>query len=77
MEITAKDLRSQAKGVLESVERGEEVIITYRGRPRAKIVALEQESSSVPDRELFGIWKDREDLPDVEAYVDRLREARF
>ncbi|MDF1553447.1 MAG: type II toxin-antitoxin system prevent-host-death family antitoxin [Deferrisomatales bacterium] len=76
MEITAKDLRTQTKRVLESVERGEEVIITYRGEPRAKVVALDPTPQRGQGQELFGIWEDNEDVQDVEAYIDGLRKAR-
>ncbi len=40
MKATAKDLRFYAKELLESANRGEEVIITYRGKPYAKLVPL-------------------------------------
>ena len=77
MEVTAKDLRTQTKRVLESVERGEEVIITYRGEARAKVVALDPTPQRVRGEELFGIWKDNEDVQDVEAYIDGLSVASF
>ncbi len=81
MEITAKGLRSRVGEVLRCVERGETVTITYRGRPRARLVAIEEDSASAPDEKTlspaFGIWKDRTDMADVAAHVRRLREGRF
>ena len=38
MEATAKDLRFHVKELLDAVSRGEEVTITYRGEPCAKLV---------------------------------------
>ncbi|MEF8889369.1 MAG: type II toxin-antitoxin system prevent-host-death family antitoxin, partial [Desulfohalobiaceae bacterium] len=38
MQTTAKDLRFFSKEILDTVTRGEEVIITYRGKPCAKLV---------------------------------------
>lgn len=78
MEVTAKALRTQTKRLLETVARGEEVIITYRGKPRAKLVAVEAEPPCEPAAtELFGMWRDHEASKDVLAYLDRLREGRF
>jgi prevent-host-death family protein len=36
MKTTAKDLRFNSKELLDTVNRGEEVIITFRGKPCAK-----------------------------------------
>lgn len=78
MKATAKDLRFHAKELLDSVGRGEEVVITYRGRPCAKLVPYEEEGDEKEaEDELFGMWRDREDMEDVDAYVRRLRKGRF
>lgn len=76
MKVSAKDLRTRTRQLLEAVERGEEVVITYRGKARAKVVALESELGRLPEQELFGIWSDYEELQDVEHYVDALRNGR-
>ena len=77
MEVSAKDLRTKTKRLLDSVDRGEEVILTYRGKARARVLALEDGGPPAAEKqELFGIWRDRDDLRDVERHVDRLREAR-
>ncbi len=77
MRATAKELRFNAKELLDTVSRGEEVIITYRGKPRAKLVPIgnEQSNKSAGD-ELFGIWKDNDGLKNVENYVQNLRHGR-
>lgn len=76
MEVPAKDLRAQTRRLLESVDRGEEVVLTYRGKARARLVSLEDGPRAVQTLELFGIWRDRDDLEDVEHHVDELRKAR-
>ena len=38
------------------------------------ITETKQDLSESP---LFGLWQDREDCQDVEAYVDDLRQERF
>lgn len=77
MKATAKDLRFNAKAVLETVGRGEEVIITFRGKPCAKIIPYEERSGKKSgEHELFGIWKDNDDVGDVDAYVRGLRRGR-
>ncbi len=78
MYSTAKELRFHTKELLESVSRGEEVIITFRGKPYAKLVPIKESKKNLRDtKELFGIWKDRTDLDDVNSYVRNLRKERF
>jgi len=78
MKVTAKDLRFHSKEILDTVSRGEEVIITYRGKPRAKIVPIENTDDSVSDKhKLFGIWKDNDSVEEVSKYVRKLREGKI
>jgi len=77
MKATAKDLRFHSRELLESVKRGEEVIITYRGYPCAKLVPIDQETGKKEKSELFGIWKDNPDVKDVDKYIRKLRKGRF
>ena len=78
MYSTAKELRFHTKELLESVSRGEEVIITFRGKPYAKLVPIKESKKNLQEtKELFGIWKDRTDLDDVNSYVRNLRKERF
>lgn len=79
MKTSAKELRTQTKRLLEAVERGEEITITHRGRPCARLVPVgrplkaAKKSQELP---LFGIWKDNKETRDVAAYLDRLRSGR-
>lgn len=79
MKVTAKDLRFHTKELLESVARGEEVVITYRGKPHAKLIPFSEEEDkeeALDTNPLRGIWKDDEETEDVYAYMDQLRKGR-
>ncbi|WP_431190012.1 type II toxin-antitoxin system Phd/YefM family antitoxin [Desulfurivibrio dismutans] len=78
MQATAKDLRFHSKELLNTVKRGEEVVITYRGKPCAKLVPIEEEKKTSPEtNELFGIWNDNAQAENVENYIRTVRKGRF
>lgn len=80
MKATAKELRIHSKELLDAVGRGEDVVITFRGKPCAKLVPYEKnDNPTVLDdkNDLFGIWADRTDIESVEEYVRNLRKGRF
>ena len=75
MQATAKDLRFHTKELLETVTRGEEVVITYRGKACAKLVPISKDQ--VEEDDLFGIWEDDKESEDVEQYIRNIRKSRF
>ena len=78
MHASAKDLRFHSKNLLEAVSRGEEVIITYRGKPCAKLTPLKERNKTQSQLDpLFGIWKDHGETIDVSKYIRNLRKGRF
>lgn len=77
MKATAKDLRFRSKELIDSVARGEEVIITFRGKPCAKLVPYRDLKNKKEENELFGIWKDSDIAENVDEYVRNLRKGRF
>lgn len=80
MEVSAKELRRKTRLLLDTVERGEEVTITYRGRARARVVPMNEgpeRAESARKNELFGLWADRKDLADPQAWVRTLRQGRY
>lgn len=77
MKATAKDLRFHSKELIETVKRGEEVIITFRGKPCAKLVPFEENKDKITENKLFGIWKDHDKSQEVDEYVRTLRKGRF
>jgi len=74
MRATAKDLRFKVKELLETVSRGEEVVITHRGKDCAKLVPVDGEGGQ--EDELFGIWQNDETTADVNEHVRSLRKRR-
>ncbi|MFQ5660966.1 MAG: type II toxin-antitoxin system Phd/YefM family antitoxin [Gammaproteobacteria bacterium] len=78
MKTTAKSLRLDTKTILDAVERGEEVIVSKRGRPCARIVPVQKKTAknNIQDTGLFGIWKENKVVQDVNAFIDSLRSGR-
>jgi prevent-host-death family protein len=77
MKATAKDLRFHSKELLDSVNRGEEVVITFRGKPCAKLVPYQETKKQKGKNALFGIWKDNDTVQNVDEHVRNLRKGRF
>jgi prevent-host-death family protein len=77
MKATAKDLRFHSKKLIDSVARGEEVIITFRGKPCARLVPYQEIKNKTEKNELFGMWKENDKIGDVDEYVRNLRKGRF
>ncbi len=77
MKATAKDLRFHSKELLDTVKRGEEVVITFRGKPCAKLVSYREKKAAVTKNELFGIWKDNDKVQNIVEYVEKLRKGRY
>ena len=79
MITTAKSLRFQTGKILESTMRGEEVVVTYRGKPAARIIPFsktEKRTERKTTHRLFGIWKDRDDLGQVNTHIRAIRKGR-
>lgn len=77
MNATAKDLRFHSSELLETVNRGEEVVITRRGKPCAKLIPFPVMASKSEKNQLFGIWRDNNATQNVDEYVRTLRKGRF
>ena len=76
MEATTKDLRLHTRELLAASDRGEEVIISWRGKRRAKLVRWTDDEKLVHGARnpAYGLWKDRSS--DVDAEVRKLRQRR-
>jgi prevent-host-death family protein len=77
MKATAKDLRFHSKELIDSVSRGEEVVITFRGKPCAKLVPYQELKNKTEKNEVFGMWKDNDIADNVNEYIRNLRKERF
>jgi len=82
MKATVLDLRRRMKDILNSLKRNEPVTLLRCGKVVGTIQPPEAAQASASDlhasaHPAFGMWRDRPDLEDVEAAVERLRGGRF
>ncbi len=74
--VTAKDLRYKTSSILANIKKGNEVVITLRGKSVALLKPLEK-----VEREFnpvgFAIWKDRKDFKKPVEWVEEKRKERF
>lgn len=79
MEATTKDLRLHTRELIAATDRGEQVIITYRGKPRAMLTPVTEKSDSArraTRNPAFGLWADAQCTESVDEQVRRLRLPR-
>jgi len=78
MKASILDLRRRMGEVLKSLERSEPVSILHRGKEKGIIypVACKESKLTVEQHPAFGMWKDRDDLKDVDRVVRGLRKGR-
>jgi prevent-host-death family protein len=74
---TAKELRNRAAAILETVSKGNEVVITKRGKSVAILKPFVEKIRKEFSPVGFGLWKDRNDLKDVAIWIDKQRKERF
>jgi prevent-host-death family protein len=81
MKSTAKNLRFHTKEILDTVSRGEEVTITHRGKPCAKLIPIKKDPDNNDNNDneasLFGIWEDYNKANNVADYVRDIRKGRY
>jgi prevent-host-death family protein len=78
MQITTKELRIQPGKIIDQVANGEEVTVTFRGKALAKIVPIKKKHKAGEKEEIsiFGMWKNHDDIKNVDEYVRELRKGR-
>jgi hypothetical protein len=79
MKASILDLRRRMRDVLRALERNEPVTILHRGREKGILLpadARKPPTIAVSSHASFGMWKDREDLKDVDSHVRSLRKGR-
>jgi antitoxin (DNA-binding transcriptional repressor) of toxin-antitoxin stability system len=74
MTVTAKDLRFNISMIFDILSKGEDILITYRGKAKAKLIAYNQLSNDKKTDTIFGMWQDREE--DVDTMVRNMRKGR-
>jgi prevent-host-death family protein len=78
MEIAAELLNIQPEWIISEINKGQEITITWNGKPSAKIIPINniENIKDESDDELFGIWKNKKDIEDVDQYVRNIRKWR-
>ena len=74
MTVTAKDLRFNISMLFDLLSKGEEVLITYRGKAKAKLIPYTESSNQPKTDIVFGMWQDREES--VDDMVRNMRRGR-
>ena len=74
MIVSAKDLRFKISMLFDVLTKGEDITITYRGKPKAKLISFEEPGNDEKSDALFAMWKDREE--DVDEIVRSMRQGR-
>ena len=74
MTVTAKDLRFNISMLFDVLSKGEDVTITYRGKPKAKLSPLNSEQGELKSDEMFGMHKETEQS--VDEVLRSLRKGR-
>ena len=64
MTVTAKDLRFNISMLFDLLSKGEEILITYRGKAKARLVSYTESSDRPKTDILFGMWQDKEESVD-------------
>ena len=78
MVVTAKQLRLSTSRILKKVQHVGSVTVTLRGKPVAKLTALNSKiPMRVEDHPSFGIWANRQDMRDVHGWLKKIRTPRY
>jgi len=78
MTVTAKQLRLKTSQVLKKVQQGGTVTVTLRGKPVAKVLSFDaKKDKKLTDYSAIGMWADREDMKDVDAWLRNVRKPRY
>lgn len=77
MEVNAKEARSRISELLNRVQKGEEVIITRRGKKVARVVSFEPAKKSLPELDEFRKSIPVKGMPLSRAVIEGRDEERY
>ena len=75
MHTSIRELRLHIKEFLDVASRGEEVIVTYRGKDYVKLVPIA--SSASTEHTAYGLWRDNPSVENVNGFINKLRSSRL
>jgi hypothetical protein len=71
--VNVRDLPEAWRAKLPTLQEAQVTVrIEEETKPQAEIAQANE-----ADDLLFGMWRDREDMADVETYISKLREPRY
>ncbi|ENV79599.1 type II toxin-antitoxin system prevent-host-death family antitoxin [Acinetobacter ursingii] len=73
MQVSTKELRIQSGKIIQQVQHGQEVTVTYRGKALAKIIPIQQQKQ---DEDIFGMWQQDQHALTVDETVRAMRQGR-
>jgi len=76
MKVTTKELRIHPGKIIGQVSVGEEITVTYRGKPLAKIIPFQPVMNNEEETSIFGMWKNDDNGQSVEEQVRNFRKGR-
>lgn len=76
MEVTTKELRIQPGKIIEQVSIGQEITVTYRGKPLAKIIPFQASIKNDEESSIFGMWEKHNNNQSVAEEVREIRKGR-
>lgn len=71
-----KQLRRETGVLMRAVQRGETVIVTYRGKPVAEMTPIRETAAQDGRDELFGMWRDHDAVASVADFMAEVRKGR-
>jgi prevent-host-death family protein len=78
MHVSTKELRVQPGRIIDHVVKGEEIIVTFRGKALAKIIPIGEAEPTLVDQEIsiFGMWSNHIQSENVDEMVRSIRQGR-
>jgi antitoxin (DNA-binding transcriptional repressor) of toxin-antitoxin stability system len=80
MKASFVDLRTKSSEILQALNRNEPVTIQYRGRTKAIMQPVNEQSAppcKARQHAAFGLWQGRAEAEDVAEMMRTLRRGRF
>jgi prevent-host-death family protein len=74
MIVTAKDLRFNISMLFDLLSKGEDITVTYRGKPKAKLISYNASDNKEKSDDIFGMLKN--ETKNVEQVVRNMRQGR-
>jgi len=77
--VSAKELRFRTSWLFDLLKQGEDIVITYRGTARARLLPIGEKGlgGEKENDEIFGMWADRNEESVDEMVRNLRRERRF